>query len=98
MAGFLANENKPQFVSHDRYGHRIDLAEFHPSYHELMRTAIEHGLPSLPWTYIVIWSKLYFLGSIKTNFTSSGFVRIKIEEIIALTHTDLLITRCTRNQ
>lgn len=49
-AGFLANENKPQFVSHDRYGHRIDLVEFHPSYHELMRTAIEHGLPSLPWT------------------------------------------------
>ena len=50
VAGFLANENKPQFVSHDRYGHRIDLVEFHPAYHELMRTAIEHGLPSLPWT------------------------------------------------
>ena len=30
-----------------------------------------------------------FLGSIKTNFTSSGFVRIKTEEIIALTQTDL---------
>ena len=49
-AGFLANENKPVFVSHDRFGHRIDLVEFHPAYHELMRTAIEHGLPSLPWT------------------------------------------------
>ena len=49
-AGFLVNENKPVFVSHDRFGHRIDLVEFHPAYHELMRTAIEHGLPSLPWT------------------------------------------------
>ncbi|MDE1166788.1 MAG: acyl-CoA dehydrogenase family protein [Pseudomonas sp.] len=49
-AGFLANQNKPVFSSHDRYGHRIDLVEFHPAYHELMRTAIEHGLPSLPWT------------------------------------------------
>ena len=49
-AGFLANENKPTFKSHDRYGHRIDLVEFHPAYHELMRTAIEHGIPSLPWT------------------------------------------------
>ncbi|MGH8435293.1 MAG: acyl-CoA dehydrogenase family protein [Pseudomonas sp.] len=49
-AGFLANENKPVFKSHDRYGHRIDLVEFHPAYHELMQTAIEHGLPSLPWT------------------------------------------------
>ena len=48
-AGFLANQHKPRFVSHDRYGHRIDLVEFHPAYHELMRTAIEHGLPSLPW-------------------------------------------------
>lgn len=50
VAGFLANENKPLFKSHDRYGHRVDLVEFHPAYHELMRTAIEHGLPSLPWT------------------------------------------------
>lgn len=49
-AGFLANQNKPQLHSHDRYGHRIDLVEFHPAYHDLMRTAIEHGLPSLPWT------------------------------------------------
>ena len=48
-AGFLANENKPVFSSHDRYGHRIDLVEFHPAYHELMRTAVEHGLTSLPW-------------------------------------------------
>ena len=39
--------------------------------------------------YIIIGCKLYFLGSIKTNFTSSGFVRINIEEIIAFTHTDL---------
>ncbi|WP_217476202.1 acyl-CoA dehydrogenase family protein [Stutzerimonas stutzeri] len=50
VAGFLANENKPVFKSHDRYGHRIDLVEFHPAYHELMRTAIAHGIPSLPWT------------------------------------------------
>ncbi|WP_085591634.1 acyl-CoA dehydrogenase family protein [Pseudomonas sp. B14(2017)] len=49
QAGFLANAHKPEFSSHDRYGHRIDLVEFHPAYHELMRTAVEHGLPSLPW-------------------------------------------------
>ncbi|GIZ11557.1 acyl-CoA dehydrogenase family protein [Pseudomonas sp. NCCP-436] len=49
QAGFLANENRPVFKTHDRYGNRIDLVEFHPAYHELMRTAIEHGLPSLPW-------------------------------------------------
>ncbi|NHW00934.1 acyl-CoA dehydrogenase family protein [Stutzerimonas degradans] len=49
-AGFLANENRPVLRTHDRYGHRIDVVEFHPAYHELMRTAIAHGIPSLPWT------------------------------------------------
>lgn len=48
-AGFLANKHKPTFESHDRFGHRIDLIEFHPAYHQLMRAAIEHGIPSLPW-------------------------------------------------
>ena len=48
--GFQANEQKPVFHSHDRYGHRIDVVDFHPSYHALMRTAIEHGLHSLPWS------------------------------------------------
>ena len=48
MRPAFANENRPVFKSHDRYGHRIDLVEFHPAYHELMRTAVEHGIPSLP--------------------------------------------------
>lgn len=48
-AGFLANENKPVFKSHDRYGHRLDLVEFHPAYHQLMSAAIAHGIPSMPW-------------------------------------------------
>ncbi|WP_339801169.1 isovaleryl-CoA dehydrogenase [uncultured Marinobacter sp.] len=47
--GFLANENKPTFNTHDRFGHRIDEVRFHPAYHELMRIAHEHGLHSSPW-------------------------------------------------
>src|SRR5690606_40611843 len=49
-AGFLANENPPVFHSHDRQGHRIDLVEFHPAYHELMSAGIAHGITSAPWT------------------------------------------------
>ncbi len=49
-AGVLANQNKPLLRSHDRYGHRIDQVDFHPAYHQLMTAAIEHGIPSLPWT------------------------------------------------
>jgi len=48
--GFQANQNKPVFHSHDRHGNRIDWIEFHPSYHQLMETAISHGEHSLPWT------------------------------------------------
>lgn len=50
QAGFLANENKPVFKSHDRCGHRIDLVEFHPAYHELMAAGIGAGVTSAPWT------------------------------------------------
>lgn len=48
--GFQANKHKPEFRSHDRYGHRVDEVEFHPAYHQLMHTAIEHGIHSIPWT------------------------------------------------
>lgn len=47
--GFQANDNKPTFHTHDRFGHRIDEVRFHPAYHELMRLATEHGLHSSPW-------------------------------------------------
>ena len=47
--GRLANENPPKLRTHDRYGHRIDEVEFHPAWHELMTTAIEHGLHATPW-------------------------------------------------
>ncbi|WGL17571.1 isovaleryl-CoA dehydrogenase [Microbulbifer bruguierae] len=48
--GFLANEHKPQFESHDRVGNRIDLVNYHPSYHQLMQLALSEGLHSSPWT------------------------------------------------
>jgi putative acyl-CoA dehydrogenase len=47
--GRLADENPPRLRTHDRYGHRIDEVEFHPAWHELMRTAVEHGLAGAPW-------------------------------------------------
>ena len=47
--GFDANRYAPQLVTHDRQGHRVDLIEFHPAYHQLMQTAVEHGLHASPW-------------------------------------------------
>ena len=47
--GRLANEFPPKLRTHDRYGHRIDEVEFHPAWHELMTTAVGHGLHAFPW-------------------------------------------------
>lgn len=47
--GFEANENKPVLHTHDRHGNRRDEVVFHPSWHNLMRTSVEHRLHSLPW-------------------------------------------------
>ncbi|HWW90000.1 MAG TPA: acyl-CoA dehydrogenase family protein [Solirubrobacteraceae bacterium] len=48
--GRLANENRPQLRTHDRYGNRIDEVDFHPAWHKLMTLGVEHELHSLPWT------------------------------------------------
>lgn len=47
--GRQANENPPVLRTHDRYGHRIDVVDYHPAYHQLMSTAIAHGLHAGPW-------------------------------------------------
>ncbi|MFF1273494.1 acyl-CoA dehydrogenase family protein [Streptomyces marokkonensis] len=44
-----ANRHEPVLRTHDRYGHRIDEVEFHPSWHHLMRTAVAEGLAAAPW-------------------------------------------------
>jgi putative acyl-CoA dehydrogenase len=48
--GEAANRNKPELVSFDRYGRRLDEVRFHPSYHSLMALAMEHRIHDLPWT------------------------------------------------
>ncbi|KAF1717538.1 DNA alkylation response protein [Pseudoxanthomonas yeongjuensis] len=47
--GFDANRDKPRLKTHDRFGHRIDMVEFHPTYHRLMQAAKEHGVAGLSW-------------------------------------------------
>ena len=48
--GAQANRYTPELDTHDRFGRRIDEVSYHPSYHELMRVAIEEGLHSSHWT------------------------------------------------
>ncbi|MGD0558892.1 MAG: isovaleryl-CoA dehydrogenase [Streptosporangiaceae bacterium] len=67
--GRLANEDPPRLRSHDRYGHRIDEVEFHPSWHELMAAAVGNGLHATPWNserrgaHVARAAKFYLWGS-----------------------------------
>ncbi|HWE90865.1 MAG TPA: acyl-CoA dehydrogenase family protein [Pseudonocardiaceae bacterium] len=47
--GRLANEHPPVLHGYDRYGHRVDEVEFHPSWHWLMSHAVRFGLHGAPW-------------------------------------------------
>jgi len=47
--GLQANRQKPVLMTHDRYGNRVDLVEFHPAYHQLMADSIKQGFHCSPW-------------------------------------------------
>jgi putative acyl-CoA dehydrogenase len=47
--GALANDNPPRLRTHDRFGNRVDIPEFHPAWHELMEVAVGHELHCSPW-------------------------------------------------
>jgi putative acyl-CoA dehydrogenase len=44
-----AEHNEPILRTHDRYGNRIDQIELDPSWHWLLRGAVERGLHGSPW-------------------------------------------------
>jgi putative acyl-CoA dehydrogenase len=45
----LANAETPRLKTHDRQGRRVDLVEFHPAYHALLRRSVANGLHSSVW-------------------------------------------------
>jgi putative acyl-CoA dehydrogenase len=47
--GVEANVHEPVLRTHDRFGHRVDEVDFHPSWHRLMTVAVGEGLAG-PWT------------------------------------------------
>src|SRR4051794_8604955 len=47
--GRRAERNEPRLLTHDRFGNRIDQVELDPSWHWLLRGAVEREIHSLPW-------------------------------------------------
>ena len=46
-----ANRHLPELRTHDRFGNRVDLIEFHPAYHELMGLIFGCETHSFAWTH-----------------------------------------------
>ena len=44
-----AHRDRPRLQAFDAYGHRIDRVAFNPAWHEVMGTAIAHGVAGLSW-------------------------------------------------
>src|ERR671914_2877874 len=47
--GGRAERNEPRLLTHDRFGHRIDRVDLDPSWHWLLRGAVEREIHGLPW-------------------------------------------------
>ncbi len=50
--GRLANEFPPRLKSFDSKGRRLDVAEFHPAYHECMEASVKEGLHCSAWDHL----------------------------------------------
>jgi putative acyl-CoA dehydrogenase len=46
-----ANRHLPELRTHDRFGRRVDIVEFHPAYHELMGLIFGCEAHSFAWTH-----------------------------------------------
>jgi putative acyl-CoA dehydrogenase len=50
--GRLANEHPPRLKPFDSKGHRLDVVEFHPAYHECMGISVAEGLHCSSWDHL----------------------------------------------
>lgn len=46
-----ANRHLPELRTHNRFGHRVDIIEFHPAYHDLMTLIYGSEAHSFAWTH-----------------------------------------------
>ncbi|SDU74000.1 acyl-CoA dehydrogenase family protein [Jiangella alkaliphila] len=90
-----ADRNGPVLRTHDRYGHRVDEVDFHPSWHRLMAAAVEHGLQAAPWApprpaahavraaKFLVWSQLEAAHLCPVSMTYAAVPALRTDDAVA---------------
>ncbi|MFI5493656.1 acyl-CoA dehydrogenase family protein [Actinoplanes sp. NPDC051859] len=103
--GDEANRHEPRLLTHDRYGHRLDEVEFHPSWHRLMDVAVSEGLAGAPWADprpgvhvaraagLFVWSQVEAGHSCPVSMTYAVVPALRHAPELAATYEPLLTSR-----
>ncbi|MEW2075555.1 acyl-CoA dehydrogenase family protein [Streptomyces sp. NPDC013433] len=90
--GVLANENPPRLRTHDRYGHRIDEVDFHPSWHRLLGKGVSAGLTAAwgrPGGHVrraaafVVWTQVEAGNGCPLSMTHSAVPALRTDPVLA---------------
>jgi putative acyl-CoA dehydrogenase len=100
-----ANRYEPRLLTHDRYGHRLDEVEFHPSWHRLMDVAVSEGLAGAPWAAtrpgthvaraagVFTWSQVEAGHTCPITMTYAVVPALRHTPALAATYEPLLVSR-----
>jgi len=101
--GFQANENRPELLTHNRHGQRVNEVRFHPAYHELMRVSLAHGLHASHWAspgagaHVARAAKYYLMAQVEAGhgcpvtMTSAVIPALKHQEDICTQYAEKIL-------
>jgi putative acyl-CoA dehydrogenase len=90
-----AERHDPKLVTHDRFGHRVDTVDYDPSWHWLLRGAVEREIHALPWrdprpgahvaraALMALWSQANAGVMCPVSMTYSGIPALRVDPEIA---------------
>ncbi|HSK54118.1 MAG TPA: acyl-CoA dehydrogenase family protein [Jiangellales bacterium] len=90
-----ADTHPPRLRTHDRYGHRVDEVDFHPSWHRLMEVAVGARLHAAPWADpepgahaaraagFLVWSQVEAAHGCPVSMTYAAVPALRVDPAIA---------------
>ena len=89
--GRQANTYLPVLKSFDRFGHRTDQIEFHPSYHELMNLSVAQGIQGSQWDYAVAGKPAPIAGNVSRLASLYMMVQVEAGHMCPITMTNAAV-------